>query len=176
MIPLLILTPLIVLAAVGAVWRARPVHAALFLALALTLQGALYLMLAAEFVGLAQFMVYVGGVAVLIVFALLITRPGDEREELERRPLSFATGVACVAPLLAMLMYVIWRGQFTAMEAALEPGVPLEELGENMFSAGLPAVLALGALLTAVLLGSALLARELSRSPKPQPRHTLQRK
>ena len=37
MIPLLILSPLILLAALGAVWKARPVHAALLLALALAL-------------------------------------------------------------------------------------------------------------------------------------------
>ena len=43
MIPLLILTPLILLAALGAVWLARPVHAALLLALTLALIAVFYL-------------------------------------------------------------------------------------------------------------------------------------
>ena len=88
MIPLLILTPLILLAALGAVWLARPVHAALLLALTLALIAVFYLTVGAEFIGLVQFMVYVGGVAILIVFSLLITRPGDEAEEVARRPRS----------------------------------------------------------------------------------------
>ena len=68
MIPLLILSPLILLAALGAVWKARPVHAALLLALTLALVAVLYVTLGAHFIGLAQFAVYVGAVAILIVF------------------------------------------------------------------------------------------------------------
>lgn len=54
MIPLLILTPLILLAALGAVWKARPVHAALLLALTLALNAVLYLVLRADFIGTAS--------------------------------------------------------------------------------------------------------------------------
>ena len=85
MIALVILTPLILLAALGAVWKARPVHAALFLALTLAVNAVLYLVMGAYFIGLIQFMVYVGAVAVLIVFSLLITRQQDEAEEIARR-------------------------------------------------------------------------------------------
>ena len=164
MTPLLILALLIVLAAAGAIWKARPVHAALLLVLTLTLLGALYLVLGAEFIGLVQFMVYVGGIAVLIVFALLITRPGDEGEELLRRGRSLATGLACVAPVLALLVYVFSRGLPAAEENA-PAAVGLEELGRLLFTTGLPAVLALAVLLTAVLLGAALLAHEFERKP-----------
>jgi hypothetical protein len=44
---------MILLAAIaGAVWMARPVHAALMLALTLALVGVLYLVLGADFIGL----------------------------------------------------------------------------------------------------------------------------
>jgi NADH-quinone oxidoreductase subunit J len=86
MIPLLIIAPLILLTAIGAAWMARPVHAALMLALTLALVAVLYVVLGADFIGLVQFAVYVGAVAVLIVFSLLITRRNDEAEEIERRP------------------------------------------------------------------------------------------
>ncbi len=109
MTPLLILSPLILLAALGAVWLARPVHAALLLALALALTAVFYLTIGADFIGLVQFMVYVGAVAVLIVFSLLITRPGDEAEELARRPRSLVTGLACTLPVLGVLLYSVSR-------------------------------------------------------------------
>ena len=168
MIPLLILSPLILLAALGAVWLARPVHSALLLALTLALIGVLYLVVGAEFIGLVQFMVYVGGVAILIVFSLLITRPGDEAEEVARRPRSVVLGLACVAPVLLMMSYAISKGLPTVAETAETnpPTLPVKDLGVELFTGGVPAVLAVAVLLTAVLIGAALFAREPNKSPK----------
>jgi NADH:ubiquinone oxidoreductase subunit 6 (subunit J) len=168
MIPLLILTPLILLAALGAVWLARPVHAALLLALTLALIAVFYLTVGAEFIGLVQFMVYVGGVAILIVFSLLITRPGDEAEEVARRPRSVALGVVCVAPVLGMLLYAFSKGLPTVAETAATkpPTLPVKELGVELFTSDVPAVLAVAVLLTAVLIGAALFAREPNKNPR----------
>lgn len=159
MTPLLILAPLILLAALGAVWVARPVHAALMLALSLALVAALYLALGADFIGLVQFAVYVGAVAVLIVFSLLITRRGDEAEEIQRRPKSLVTGLICTVPVLAVLLFVVSKTQ-SAVSAETLPQVPLKELGTTLFTTHAPAVLALAVLLTAVMIGAALFARE----------------
>lgn len=164
MIPLIILAPLILLAAFGAVWMARPVHAALMLALTLALVAVLYLALGAEFIGLVQFAVYVGAVAVLIVFSLLITRRGDEAEEIERRPKSLAAGLLCTVPVLAVLAYSVVFGSNIKL-IAWEAKLPIAELGETLFSSHAPAVLALAVLLTAVMIGAALLAREPAKTP-----------
>lgn len=160
MIPLLILTPLILLAALGAVWKARPVHAALLLALTLALNAILYLVLGADFIGLIQFMVYVGAVAVLIVFSLLITRPGDEAEEIARRPRSLVTGLACSLPVLAVLLFMISRFGTAEQAVADARSVSIEQLGTTLFTTHAPAVIAVGVLLTAVMIGAALFARE----------------
>lgn len=167
MIPLLLLSPLILLAAMGAVWKARPVHAALLLALSLSLIGGLYLMIGAEFIGLVQFMVYVGGVAILIVFSLLITRPGDEAEEVARRPRSVVVGIACVVPVLGMLLYAFSKGLPEAGAEGAAPLLPIKDLGERLFTYDLPAVLAVAVLLTAVLIGAALFARDFGKNPEP---------
>jgi NADH-quinone oxidoreductase subunit J len=165
MIPLLILSFLILLAALGAVWLARPVHAALLLALALALVAVLYLSVGADFIGLIQFMVYVGGVAILIVFALLITRPGDEAEEVARRPRSVALGLACVVPVLGTLLYALAQGLPPVAAEAAAPTLPVKDLGMELFTNAVPAVLAVGVLLTAVLIGAALFAREPGTKP-----------
>ena len=164
MIPLFILAPLILLAAFGAVWMARPVHAALMLALTLALVAVLYLALGAEFIGLVQFAVYVGAVAVLIVFSLLITRPADEAEEIERRPRSLVTGLLCTLPVLAVLAYAVVFGSNIKL-IPWQPKLSIAELGETLFTSHAPAVLALAVLLTAVMIGAALFARE---PEKPQ--------
>jgi NADH-quinone oxidoreductase subunit J len=163
MTPLLILTPLILLAALGAVWKARPVHAALLLALALALNAVLYLVLGAEFIGLVQFMVYVGAVAVLIVFSLLITRPTDESEEIARRPCSLLPGLACTLPVLAVMLVTVSK-VVPESAAKAAPALSLRGLGESLFTHQAPAVLAVAVLLTAVMIGAALFAREIKNT------------
>lgn len=164
MIVFYILTPLIILAALGAVWKARPVHAALLLALSLSLIAVLYVTIGNDFIGLVQFAVYVGAIAVLIVFSLLITRPRDEAEELDRRPRSFLSGVFCTAPVMATLVYAVMLG--TADEASSKaadsevPAASLKRMGEVLFTTHAPAVIAVAVLLTAVMIGAALFARE----------------
>ncbi len=165
-IPLLLLLPLILLAAIGAIWKARPVHSALFLALSLSLVAVLYLTLGADFMGLIQFSVYVGGVAVLIVFSLLVTRPTDETKEIARRPKTVLPGILCVVPVMAALVYGVTRGlpNDTSSAASVAPQLSIKSLGESLFVNHAPAVLAMAVLLTSVMIGAALFARDINEN------------
>lgn len=163
MTALLILSAMILLAALGAVWNARPVHAALLLALSLAMTAVLYLVLGADFIGLVQFAVYVGAVAVLIVFSLLITRPGDEAEEIERRPRSIVIGMLCAAPVVAVLGHAAVFGS-NLKPVSWEPAMSVKQLGQTLFTSHAPAVIALGVLLTAVMIGAGLFARDTETS------------
>jgi NADH-quinone oxidoreductase subunit J len=166
MIALYILIPLIVLAALGAVWKARPVHSALFLALSLSLIAVLYISLGADFLGLIQFSVYVGAVAVLIVFSLLITRPSDESKEIARRPQSMVAGLFCCIPVLAGLVFTVSSAmsspEVSSAVVVDAPTVDLAKMGETLFTTHAPAVLAIAVMLTAVLIGAALFARDIN--------------
>src|ERR1041385_7230161 len=73
-----ILALLTVAGAVAAMSLRSLVHCALCLVLAFGGLAALYLQLDAQFVGLAQILVYIGAVAVLIVFAILLTRSAGQ--------------------------------------------------------------------------------------------------
>lgn len=55
----------------------RLLRAAVALMAALTISAGLYLLLDAEFLAGVQVLVYVGGIVVLIVFAVMLTRTGD---------------------------------------------------------------------------------------------------
>src|SRR6266550_713944 len=73
---------LVTLAGAGAAMRFRNlVHCALCLALAFGGLAALFLELDAQFVGLAQILVYIGAVAILIVFAILLTRGSEPPQQ-----------------------------------------------------------------------------------------------
>ncbi|AXR78903.1 NADH-quinone oxidoreductase subunit J [Natrarchaeobaculum sulfurireducens] len=63
--------------ALGVVLLRDPWHSALMLGVALLSIAVHYVMLAAEFVAMMQILVYVGGVLILITFAVMLT----QREE-----------------------------------------------------------------------------------------------
>src|SRR5262245_7795398 len=79
-ISFLIIAILILAAAIAAMTLRNLVHCALALVGAFGGLAAAYLQLSAQFVGLAQVLVYIGAVAILIVFAVLLTRGGETPE------------------------------------------------------------------------------------------------
>src|SRR5258706_16158664 len=79
--PFAIIAVLTIAAAVAAMTLRNLVHCALAVAVAFAGLAAAYLQLDAQFVGFAQILVYVGAVAILIVFAVLLTRGGEAPEK-----------------------------------------------------------------------------------------------
>ncbi len=69
--------------AVGVVLLQDPWHSALLLGLALISVAVHYVMLAAEFVAMMQILVYVGGVLILITFAVMLTQVETEEPDEE---------------------------------------------------------------------------------------------
>ncbi len=67
--------------AIGVVLLQNPWHSALMLGVALLTVAVHYVMLAAEFVAMMQVLVYVGGVLVLITFAVMLTQTEETDEQ-----------------------------------------------------------------------------------------------
>lgn len=156
-----VLAAVTLLGAIGAVALRNLVHCALCLTLALTGLAALYLRLGAEFIGFAQILVYVGAVAILIVFAILLTR-SDEK----------APGKSLVAPgawlgvLIAVAVFlVLWAAVQNSGAVpkwgVLPPEISVKLIGEKLFKRPdgyvLPLLLT-GVLLTLAMIGAVLIA------------------
>jgi NADH-quinone oxidoreductase subunit J len=73
-----IIALLAVASALGLVLRRNPIHGALFLVVNLGCVAVLYLTLGAEFLALAQVIIYAGAIMVLFVFAIMVLIPGRE--------------------------------------------------------------------------------------------------
>lgn len=86
--------------AIAVVTTRRLLRAAVALMTVLTLSAGLYVLLDAEFLAGVQVLVYVGGIVVLIVFAVMLTRSGDL---LEQRPTMTRKTWGGVASLLLFL-------------------------------------------------------------------------
>src|ERR1700677_3657984 len=72
-----ILTALSVAGALTAVLLKNTVHCALALTVAFAGLALLFLQLDAQFAGFAQILIYIGAVAILVVFAILLTRGSE---------------------------------------------------------------------------------------------------
>ncbi len=151
------------LAAVAVVTARNLVHAALFLALALGAMAGVFLVLHAEFVAMVQLLIYVGAIAVLLMFGLMLTRAPIGRETLDSqsRGLAFAVSTA----LFGVFTGLIWQGYGNAPPTPLR-AAPTQDLGLALFSHWvLPFELASMLLLAALVGAIALSRREAGDGP-----------
>src|SRR5690349_24408635 len=107
MTPAFVLISLVTLASgVAAMSLRNLVHCALSLAITFAGLAALYLDLGAQFVGFAQILVYVGAVAILIVFAILLTRSGETPNQAILAP-GWAAGIVVAAVVFTALGWTV---------------------------------------------------------------------
>src|ERR1044071_9663529 len=101
-----IIAALTIAAAVAAMSLRNLVHCALALALAFAGIATAYLQLGAQFVGFTQLLVYVGAVAILVVFAILRPR-GREPQQQSLVSAGWLSGVSVTIAVLGVLVYSI---------------------------------------------------------------------
>lgn len=154
-----IIAALIVVSAAGAMFLRNLVHCALCLAVTFGGLAMLYLKLGAQFVGFAQVLVYVGAVAILILFAILLTRSGqdDGTSLLSGKWWLGAVVAAAVFGTLAMCV----QGSFVSgnrVPAAADPNV--KAIGTALMSNYVLPLEVIGLLLTAALIGAVIIAQK----------------
>ena len=143
------------------------VHSALSLAVSLLGLAAAFLLLHAQFVGLAQVLVYVGAVAILIVFAILLTRGRETAGQTLFSPgLLLGAGIALL--VFSVLAKVILTSRLLSAETPPAPSATAPEIGQRLMTEYVLPLEVVGLVLTVALIGAALLAlREKPSAPPP---------
>jgi NADH:ubiquinone oxidoreductase subunit 6 (subunit J) len=144
--------------ALAAATLPRLIHAALSLVAAFVGLAAFYFLLGAEFVGLVQIFVYIGAVAVLIVFTILLTR----READERDPFNWLGAVVAVA-VFGGLFWAISRTGFVWSATAPNEGLTVKKIGDGLMTSYIWPLQCVGLILTAALIGALILVIEEKR-------------
>jgi NADH-quinone oxidoreductase subunit J len=139
-------------AALAAALMPKLIHAALSLVVAFGGLAALYFLLGAEFVGLIQVFVYVGAVAVLIVFTILLTR----RETTAAGRFNW-TGVIVAAAVLAGLLWAVFRTPEVAVTPPPFSTITVKQIGEALMTDYVWPLQCVGLVLTAALIGALVL-------------------
>jgi len=153
--------------AVAAMTLRNMVHCGLCLALSFAGLAAVYLQLNAEFVGFAQILVYVGAVAILIVFAILLTRNADVH--LSRASRGWAAGIAVAGLVCAAIAIPVAKSPSLNRFATLVPEHSVKKIGEQLMTTYVLPLQAIGLLLTAAMLGGVVIAMRDDPSPKVEP-------
>ncbi len=98
-----IIIALISLAALGLILSKQLLHSALFLLVILLVVAALYILAGAEFLGVAQLIIYVGGILILILFGIIVTQ---QKKVLDY---SFIAEIPALI-LISVLAYFFYQG------------------------------------------------------------------
>jgi NADH-quinone oxidoreductase subunit J len=145
----------------------RLLRAAVCLMGVLAMSAGLYVLLGAEFLAGIQVLVYVGGIVVLIVFTIMLTRSADFLEDKPSLPRRL---VAVAASVLFLLMTA---GIFLTTDFRTNPGAPppaneVLSIGRSLLGAGAEGFVlpfeVVSLLLLAAVLGSIVVAR---KTPPP---------
>lgn len=150
--------------ALGLVLRKNPIHGALLLVVNLGSIAALYLMLGADFLALAQVIVYAGAIMVLFVFAIMVLIPGKEETGPDpRRGVRLLALPLGAVLLVEMALVLAVRGRSSPPGAAgggaAPPPAGVEALGRLLFTDYLFPFELTSVLLLAAMVGVLLLAR-----------------
>lgn len=156
----IILSIAAVAGAAGVVISRNLFKAALFLVLSFVGVAGFYVLLEAELLAMIQILVYVGAIAILIIFAIMLSQrmmspQYDPRNE------QWAGALFVAVALFAVLIFVLLRVDWPVTQAQV-PGDAISLLGQSLVSPDyylLPFEVA-SVLLLVALVGAVIIARE----------------
>ncbi len=149
--------------AIGVVTTRNIVHAALFLLAALGGVAGFFALLYAEFLALAQVLIYGGAVVIVILFALMLTRRGELElmDEHKRWPLAAAVSFGLFAVMAAA--FIVDAARYNA---DVRTSVSLDALGAVLFERWAAPFEIASLVLLVALIGAIVIARSGGRDER----------
>ncbi|HUV71284.1 MAG TPA: NADH-quinone oxidoreductase subunit J [Terracidiphilus sp.] len=143
--------------ALAAVLLKNTVHCALALTVALAGLALLFLNLDAQFAGFAQILVYIGAVAILIVFAILLTRGSEVPKDGVYSP-NWAIGIVIAAAVFSVLGWAVLQSAWILPHDAVVPAVTVHDIGVALVGRYVLPLEIVALLLTAATIGAVIVA------------------
>lgn len=151
--------------ALGVVTTRNLIHATLYLILSLFGVAGFFVLLSAPFLAVVQVLVYIGAIAILIVFAVMLTRSMTSLREVVNRQwfLSAATALLLFVLLVVGVILPVWgQNGSLAGQPVSEVVATTTDLGKALVDGNqyvLPFEVA-SLLLTAAMIGAIVIARD----------------
>ena len=144
--------------AVNLLIQTHPINSALSLIVVMTSIAVLYLLLGAEFLAVAQVIVYAGAIMVLFTFVVMLLNAGREERTLGSRA-AIVVGFPAVVALLAVAATVILHTQGLGTAAMRDGITSTQELSTVLFTKLLLPFEVTSVLILIAILGAVALAR-----------------
>jgi NADH-quinone oxidoreductase subunit J len=157
----LTLAAITVLGTAAAMGLRKPIHCILALSVGLVGLALVYLFLGAQFVGFTQILVYVGAVAILAVFAIMMTQGGRMNVEPHPEKRSASTllaGGTVAGAVFAVIAWAILSNSSSWQPPAAQPSASVMEIGQSLMHQYVLPLEIMALLLTAALIGAVILA------------------
>lgn len=142
--------------------RSDAVIAALFLVLNFASLAGLYLLLNAQFIAVAQVIVYAGAIMVLFLFVIMLLRPQKE-SIIGKNPVVKIMAIVVAALVFIQIVYVIFfsaSDKISGEVAASVKAGTIESIGRELFTNYIIPFEAAGFLLLAATIGALVLAKK----------------
>jgi NADH:ubiquinone oxidoreductase subunit 6 (subunit J) len=133
------------------------VHCALAVTVAFAGLALLFLELDAQFAGFAQILVYIGAVAILIVFAILLTH-GSELPKVGVFSHTWFFGLVIAAGVFAVLGWAVLASVSAVPQSSIIPTVTVHDIGVALVSRYVLPLEIVALLLTAATIGAVIVA------------------
>jgi NADH:ubiquinone oxidoreductase subunit 6 (subunit J) len=153
-----VLAALTVAGSLAAMTLRNLVHCALSVAVAFAGLALLFLQMDAEFIGFVQILVYVGAVAILVVFAILLTRGADDGQPGTVFSRTWVTGLVIAAAVFAVLGGAVLHSAQGLALGAGRPEATVTDIGNALMARYVLPLEIVGLLLTAALVGAVIVA------------------
>ncbi len=156
-----VIAGLSVAGALAAVLLKNTVHCALALTVAFAGLALLFLELDAQFAGFAQILIYIGAVAILVVFAILLTRGSETPKDgvYGHNPL---VGLVAAAGIFAVLGWAVLHSTTSfpgsGSAATAKPTVTVMDIGNALMGRYVLPLEIVALLLTAAMIGAVIVA------------------
>jgi len=145
-------------AAVMVVTNKNILHSAFYLVLAFVGVAAIYVLLEAPFIAVVQVMVYIGAIAILIVFAIMLTRRILSKD-LEQKNAQWVLAALGSMALFSVLAGIIYSVKWPVNSASV-PEDTITLLGQELLTTYVVPFEIVSVLLLAALVGAILIGRE----------------
>jgi NADH-quinone oxidoreductase subunit J len=151
--------------ALGVVTSRNLIHGALYLIVSLFGGAGFFVLLSAPFIAVVQVLVYIGAIAILIIFAVMLTRSMTGMRELFNRQwwLSAIVGILLFLLLAVAVIFPIWGANGTKSNQPVSDQVATtQDLGVALVDGNqyvLPFEVA-SLLLTGAMIGAIVIARD----------------
>jgi NADH:ubiquinone oxidoreductase subunit 6 (subunit J) len=151
-----LLAALTIAGGLAAILLKHLIHAALAVTVAFAGLALLFLQLDAQFAGFAQILIYIGAVAILIVFAILLTRADLPKEGVFSK--TWLVGLVIAAAVFSVLGWAVLQSMQALPLQTSAPSVSVHDIGNALVGRYVLPLEIVALLLTAATIGAVIVA------------------